>query len=169
MQTAVPDIEPLLQSLTSGVSDLLADIQAPLVIGIRTGGLWLAGYLVQTLDLGVPVNEIDVGFHRDDIATRGIGDRAIAPTRIDGTVDGRDVLLVDDVLHSGRTVRAALNAIFEYGRPQRVWLAVLVARSGRQLPICADVAGARLDIPADQRLRLGGPDPLTLTLTPIRS
>lgn len=168
MPTAVPDIEPLLERLTEGVAALIDGADAPLVIGIRTGGLWLARYLVDELQLQSAVNEIDVGFHRDDFATRGIGERSIAPTRIDGTVDGREVLLVDDVLQSGRTVRAALNAIFEYGRPRRVWLAVLVARSGRQLPICADVCGAELEIPAGQRLRLGGPQPLSLTLTEVR-
>ena len=168
MSETIPEINQLLAQLDSGVRALVTECsEPPTIVGIRTGGLWLAQYLSRALALDEPVSEIDVGFHRDDFATRGLGERAIAPSYIHGNIDAADVLLVDDVLHTGRTVRAALNAIFEYGRPRRVWLAVLVEREGRQLPLQADVAGARLTLPSSVRLRLGGPDPLALTLTPV--
>lgn len=134
---------------------------SPVVVGIHTGGLWVARALARDLSLGEDVGEIDIGFHRDDFGERGIQQR-IRPTRIPGTLEGRPVLLVDDVIHTGRTVRAALNAIFEFGRPDRVWLAALVSRPGRQLPIQPDAVGAELDLPENLRVRLSGPVPLKL-------
>ncbi len=152
-----------MRALTEQVEALIAAAGGalPAVVGIHTGGLWVAGALARSLGLDEDVGEIDIGFHRDDFGERGIQQR-IRPTRIPGTLEGRPVLLVDDVIHTGRTVRAALNAIFEFGRPDRVWLAALVARPGRQLPIQPDAVGAELDLPEEVRVRLSGPDPLEL-------
>ena len=163
MQTP-PEVAPLMRALREQVSALIAAAGGapPVVVGIHTGGLWVARALACELGLGDDIGEIDIGFHRDDFGARGIQQR-IRPTRIPGSLEGRTVLLVDDVLHTGRTARAALNAIFEFGRPDRVWLATLVARNGRQLPIQPDAAGAELEAPAGSRVRLCGPDPLSLS------
>ncbi len=138
-------------------------VHAPRLIGIHTGGAWVAAELHRRLALDAAPGSLDIGFYRDDVSTRGVHPQ-VHPSRLPFEVDGADIVLVDDVLCSGRTVRAALNEIFDYGRPARVLLAVLVDRGehDRQLPIAADAAGARVDLPAGQWLKLRGPDPLRL-------
>ena len=95
-------------------------------------------------------------------ARRGLA--VSAQTRLDFDVNGAHILLLDDVLYTGRTIRAALNEIFDYGRPASVTLAVLVSRNGRELPIEAGAYGAQLALPADQQIKLRGPAPLQLEL-----
>lgn len=134
----------------------------PQIIGIHTGGYWVAQHLASAL--GVPtqqVGQLDVGFHRDDFARRGMR-KAPLPTVIPNDIADQQILLVDDVMHTGRTVRAAINALFEYGRPSRIWLAVLADRGNRQLPYQADFIGISVQVEENQQLRLTGPEPLTL-------
>lgn len=167
MSTAPPDAATALAALTDAVRAAFGDGEPlPEIVGIHTGGCWVASHLGRSLGLEPDrIGELDVGFHRDDFAQRGMR-KVPLPTRLGGDISGRPVLLVDDVLHSGRTIRAAINALFEFGRPSRIWLAVLADRSGRQLPIAADFVGVSAAVPADHMLRLGGPDPLVLTLEP---
>lgn len=148
----LPSVEPLIARLIDGVADLLPD-SAYQIVGIRTGGLELAQRICKELDQAPP-GELDIGFHRDDFSRRGLNGR-IGPSRL-APVEDQTVILVDDVLHSGRTIRAAINALFEYGRPRAVRLAVLIDRPGREIPIQADVYGARLELPAHQRIKLRG-------------
>jgi len=133
------------------------------MIGVHTGGLWVAEHLHRALGLSTELGSLDIGFYRDDFNRVGMKSQ-VRPTRVPFEVDERCVILVDDVLHSGRTVRAALNEIFDYGRPAAVRLAVLVDRGGRELPIAADVVGTRLTPDAGRRIKLRGPDPLELIL-----
>lgn len=161
MNNTLPAVEPLLDTLTQALKPCTQCEEGQrYLVGIKTGGLWVARELSARLAMDAP-GEIDIGFHRDDFSHRGL--KHIGPSRLD-VVEGRDVVLVDDVLHTGRTIRAALNVLFEYGRPRSISLAVLVDRPGRQLPIQADYAGAHLDVPDHQRIKLRGPDALSLVI-----
>lgn len=144
------DAEALYEELLRAVRPLV-HAQTHLV-GIVSGGKWLADRL--QADLGMPgeAGAISSAMHRDDFAKRGLA--ASGQTTLPFEVDGADILLLDDVLYTGRTIRAVLNELFDYGRPARVRLAVLVDRAGRELPVAAEVAAARLALPATQSLEL---------------
>ena len=118
-------------------------------IGVRRGGVDVARRLRGRVAPDAPFGELDIAFYRDDFATQGLHPR-VGPSAIDFDVEGRSVVLVDDVLGTGRTVRAALNEIFDWGRPASVLLAVLVERGDRELPIRADVVGARPGVGPDE-------------------
>jgi pyrimidine operon attenuation protein/uracil phosphoribosyltransferase len=123
------------------------------LIGIVTGGAWLAQRLHAALKLKVPCGTLDVSFYRDDFQHKGLK-RKVAPSDIPFEVEGRDLILVDDVLYTGRTIRAAMNELFDYGRPASIRLASLVDRGGRELPIAAQFVGAAVDLPASQSVEL---------------
>ena len=127
--------------------------EAPAFIGIHTGGAWLAARLHAELGLSSPLGFLSSAFYRDDVQARGLSTR-MQPTRIDFDVNGRDIVLVDDILHTGRTIRAALNEIFDYGRPARVRLAVLIDRGERELPVQPDHVGTRLVLQPGEKLAL---------------
>ena len=149
--SAIPDAESLLPGL---VAELKARVTpATAMIGLYTGGAWLAERLHAMLGLKEPLGLMDIAFYRDDYAKQGLKHDP-KRTRIPFDVGGRDLLLVDDVLYTGRTVRAAMNELFDYGRPRSIALAVLADRGGRQLPICAQHCGARVQVPEGMRLRL---------------
>lgn len=147
------DAEQLYQTLLRGVRGLMASADAPQqLVGITSGGAWLAERLQQELRLSGEAGVISSSMHRDDFAERGLS--VTAQTRLPFEVGGAHVLLVDDVLYTGRTLRAVLNELFDYGRPASVKLAVLVDRGGRELPVEADFAAARVSLPASQSLEL---------------
>ncbi|HSN90517.1 MAG TPA: bifunctional pyr operon transcriptional regulator/uracil phosphoribosyltransferase PyrR [Anaeromyxobacteraceae bacterium] len=127
------------------------------IVGIRRGGVHLAERLRRGLReaLGAepPAGTLDIALYRDDLAERGAAP-VIGPTEILFPVQGKTIVLVDDVLYTGRTVRAALDELVDFGRPRRVWLAVLVDRGGRELPISADFVGARVEVPDDQDVQV---------------
>ena len=123
----------------------------------------MAERLRQRMGIATPLGQLDIAFYRDDFSRIGLNPR-VQPSELPFDVDGRHLVLIDDVLYTGRTVRAALNELFDYGRPASVLLAVLVDRGGRELPIEAHVAGSRLELPAGQQLQLTGPDPLQLVM-----
>lgn len=121
-------------------------------LGVTSGGVWLAERLQKDLGLEAPIGVISSAMHRDDFARRGM--TVAAQTRIPFEVNGAQVLLLDDVLFTGRTVRAVLNELFDFGRPASVKLAVLVDRGGRELPVQADLCAASITLPAAQSLAL---------------
>ncbi len=135
----------------------------PLLVGIHTGGAWLAEILQRRLGLEESLGTIDISFYRDDFTRIGMNPQVKA-SRLPVGIDDRNLILVDDVLHTGRTVRAALNELFSYGRPASVLLAVLVERGGRELPIQADVIGRHMNLGPGQHVKLTGPDSLRLTV-----
>ncbi|NBX54688.1 MAG: bifunctional pyr operon transcriptional regulator/uracil phosphoribosyltransferase PyrR [Betaproteobacteria bacterium] len=122
------------------------------LVGITSGGAWLAERLQADLGVAEPFGVISSAMHRDDFARRGLADGGV--TRLPFDIEGACLWVIDDVLYTGRTVRAVINELYDYGRPARVRLAVLVDRGGRELPIQSDCAAARLSLPADQKLRL---------------
>jgi pyrimidine operon attenuation protein/uracil phosphoribosyltransferase len=153
------DAEGIYARLLSAIDTQLAEGgRRQALIGIHSGGAWIARRL--QADLAVRHGELPLGFlssafHRDDYAERGLRTGSGGPTRIDFPIEGADLLLVDDILYTGRTVRAALNELFDYGRPRSVRLAVLLDRGGRELPVQADHVGAVLPLPPDQGFVLG--------------
>jgi pyrimidine operon attenuation protein/uracil phosphoribosyltransferase len=147
----LPDAEQLCERLARELKPQLQPSSA--MIGIHTGGAWVAERLHAALGLQEPLGLLDIAFYRDDYAKQGLA-KDPKRSKIPFDVEGRELLLVDDVLYTGRTVRAAMNELFDYGRPASITLVVLAERDGRQLPICARLAGARVDVPAGMRLRL---------------
>lgn len=133
------------------------------MIGIHTGGVWVARRLHELMQLPAPLGQLNITFYRDDFSRIGLHPR-VQPSSLPFAVDDQEIVLVDDVLHTGRTIRAALNEIFDFGRPARVLLAVLVERSGRELPISADVIGKRISLNAGEHVKLTGPEPLALEI-----
>lgn len=149
----------------SAMADQLGKIihKEPLMIGIQTGGVWIAGRLHNKLQLKEPLGQLNIAFYRDDFSHIGLHPR-VTPSNLPFSVENREIILVDDVLHTGRTIRAALNEIFDYGRPARIILAALIERSGRELPIRADVIGERMSLKANEHVKLSGPEPLALEI-----
>ena len=146
----VLDAEALYRELLRGVRALMAP--GTRLVGVASGGAWLVERLKRDLGLEGAPSVLSSALHRDDFAQRGLA--ASAQTQIAFDVNGADVLVLDDVLYTGRTVRAVINELFDYGRPACVRLAVLVDRGGRQLPVQADFAAARVALPASQSLAL---------------
>ncbi len=139
------DVDALLDGMAEEVA---AACQDPVLVGIRTGGVPLAGRIGSRLAARTgaepPLGELDITLYRDDLYT-GLEKPVLGASRLPVDITGREVVLVDDVLFTGRTVRAALDELMDYGRPRRVWLAVLVDRGHRELPIAADFVGTRVE------------------------
>ena len=150
MSSLALDAEALYGELQRGVRPLLTPETR--LVGIVSGGQWLAERLQADLGLPGAAGAISSAMHRDDYAKRGLA--ASGQTTLPFDINGADVLLLDDVLYTGRTIRAVVNELFDYGRPARVRLAVLVDRGGRQLPVAAEFAAARVVLPATQSLQL---------------
>ena len=150
----VLDAEALYRELLRGVRSM--HTASTRLAGIASGGAWLAERLQKDLGLEGPAGVLSSAMHRDDFAQRGLS--ASAQTTLPFDVNGADVLVLDDVLYTGRTIRAVLNELFDYGRPASVRLAVLVDRGGRELPVQADFAAARVALPASQSLALARTD-----------
>jgi pyrimidine operon attenuation protein/uracil phosphoribosyltransferase len=157
----LPDAEQLCEQLARGLKAQVKPSTA--MIGIHTGGAWVAERLHAALGLKEPLGLLDISFYRDDYAKQGLA-KDPKRSKVPFDVEGRDLLLVDDVLHTGRTVRAAMNELFDYGRPASIALVVLAERGGRQLPISAQHAGAQVEVPAGMRLRLKRDDKGKLSL-----
>ncbi|HET8694915.1 MAG TPA: bifunctional pyr operon transcriptional regulator/uracil phosphoribosyltransferase PyrR [Aquabacterium sp.] len=146
------DAEALYGALLNGVRRL---IQHPdtVLVGVWSGGAWLAERLARDLAMSLPHGVISSALHRDDFSSRGMASTKDA-THLPFEVEGRHIILIDDVLYTGRTTRAVINELFDFGRPSSVTLAVLVDRGGRQLPIEPAFSAARITLPEDQRVSL---------------
>jgi pyrimidine operon attenuation protein/uracil phosphoribosyltransferase len=163
---SLPDAEVVLGALAEKMRSLSFDAK---LVGIYSGGAWLAERLAEMLPGGHPVGYIDVSFYRDDYAERGLRANP-ATTSLPFDVDGSRIVLVDDVLYTGRSVRAAINELFDYGRPRSIELAVLIDRGGRELPIEAAYVGARLAVARDASVVLQRREDgkLGLSVEPVR-
>lgn len=138
-------------------------IAQPYFVGIHTGGVWVAQALLEKLGRDDPLGILDVSFYRDDFTQNGLHPQ-VRPSNLPFDIENQHLLLIDDVLMTGRTIRAALNELFDYGRPASVSLITLLDLNARELPIRPDIVGATLSLNADQRIKLSGPSPLTLEL-----
>jgi pyrimidine operon attenuation protein/uracil phosphoribosyltransferase len=146
------------------------------IVGIRRGGVHLGrrlrAELASALGSEPAFGTLDIALYRDDLAEKGAAP-VVGPTDVPFSVQGRTIVLVDDVLYTGRTIRAALDELVDFGRPRRVWLAVLVDRGGRELPIAPDFAGARLEVPEGDdvqvRLREAGAPEDAVVIRPGRA
>ncbi|MDP3084228.1 MAG: bifunctional pyr operon transcriptional regulator/uracil phosphoribosyltransferase PyrR [Rubrivivax sp.] len=145
------DAEALYAELRTGVRNLLRP--GSVLVGIWSGGAWLAERLQRDLGLAGPPGVISSTLHRDDFGSRGLA-AGTDPTQLPFAIDGSHILLIDDVLYTGRTVRAVVNELYDFGRPASVTLAVLVDRGGRELPIDAAFAATRIQLPAAQKIAL---------------
>lgn len=161
MTAPLPDVNAALDAMTARLRDFMA--RKPVLVGIYSGGVWIAQHLHQRLGFDEPLGTLDISFYRDDFTRLGLNPQVKA-SNLPVNIEDRHVILVDDVVHTGRTIRAALNEIFDYGRPASVVLAALIERDGRELPIQADVVGARVALARNQHIKLSGPKPLELKL-----
>ena len=156
----------LIDGMASVLNSRLSDhgIESPAMIGIHTGGAWVARHLHQRLAISEPLGLLDINFYRDDFTHSGVNPQ-VKPSSIEFDVSNRDIVLVDDVIQSGRTIRAAMNEIFDFGRPRSITLVCLIERSGRQLPIQPDVVGLQPPLQTDEHIRLNGPEELSLEIS----
>ena len=163
---------PQQQNVSELLSKMAKDLESciksqnlsdPHMIGIQTGGVWVAESLHKALNIEKPLGSLNISFYRDDFTRIGMHPQ-VTPSSLPFSVDDQHIILVDDVLHTGRTIRAALNEIFDYGRPASVTLAVLVERSGKELPIAADIAVKKVALKPNQHIKLTGPQPLALEI-----
>jgi pyrimidine operon attenuation protein/uracil phosphoribosyltransferase len=165
--------EELLAQLAEKLQTLLIRkaIDNPLMVGIHTGGSWIATRLYKQLNskqqiFKDPLASLDISFYRDDFSRIGMNPK-VKPSDIPSDVEDRHIILVDDVLHTGRTIRAAMNELFDYGRPASITLVCLLERSGRELPLQADIVGQSLELKEGEHIKLTGPEPLALELKQI--
>jgi pyrimidine operon attenuation protein/uracil phosphoribosyltransferase len=158
----LPDPNLLIDQLAERVRARLEPECA--LLGIHTGGVWVMDALVERLGVDLPRGVLDIAFYRDDFSRIGLHPE-VKPSNIPFDVEGRHILLIDDVFYTGRTVRAAMNLVFDYGRPASVRLAVLVDRGGRELPLCPDYTGVKMDLEAGQNISLDRDEAGGLRLT----
>lgn len=151
----IPDPEQLLALLAERLRPLVGD--NTVLVGIHSGGAWLAERLQPLLGGKIPVGALDISFYRDDFEQRGLSSQ-VKPSNIPFDVENSHIVLVDDVLYTGRTIRGAMNELFDYGRPARITLAVLVDRGGREMPVEAQVVGTHLELEPSQTLELARDD-----------
>ena len=159
------DVEATLDAMTDALRALMHErgLTSPQLVGIRTGGVWLAAGLRRRLGLNGPCGELDIAFYRDDFSRIGLHPR-VRPSHLPFETEGQHLILVDDVIMSGRTIRAAMNELFDYGRPETITLVTLLDLGHRELPIQPDVVGERHVLPKGQRVKLRGPEPLALEI-----
>jgi len=161
----IGNVSEIIADMTVQLGELVARTcnSQPAMVGIHTGGVWVAKQLHRRLGLGDPLGSLDISFYRDDFTRIGMNP-VVQPSQLPFSIDDRHLILVDDVLHTGRTIRAAMNELFDYGRPASIILAALVERDGRELPIQANVVGRHVQLDPDQHIKLSGPEPLKLEI-----
>ncbi|MBV1921914.1 MAG: bifunctional pyr operon transcriptional regulator/uracil phosphoribosyltransferase PyrR [Pseudomonadales bacterium] len=164
----LPTVDSLINNMSSDLQNLLNQrgINQPVMVGIHTGGAWVAKALHQQLALDQALGLLDITFYRDDFTQKGLHP-SVKTSDLPFATDGQHIILVDDAISSGRTIRAALNELFDYGRPASVILVTLIDVLGRDLPIQPDIIGEQLDLAPQQRVKLNGPDNMHLTITHV--
>ena len=161
---SLPSVESLIEKLTQALTPYFSNPESqPVIVGIETGGVWIAEQIRQRLAPEAELGRLDISFYRDDFTRNGLHP-VVKPSSLPSDIDDRTIILIDDVLQSGRTVRAAMNEIFDYGRPQKILLAILIDRGQREIPVQADFVGTNLSIDSTSQIRLEGPEPLKLIL-----
>jgi pyrimidine operon attenuation protein/uracil phosphoribosyltransferase len=147
----LPNPETLLADITAKIAALITPSSA--LVGIHSGGVWLMRRVLETLKADIPFGTLDAALYRDDYAARGLKAN-LKPSDIAFDVTDKHIILIDDIFYTGRTTRAAMNELFDYGRPASITLAVLINRGGAQLPITPNITGAEILLQANQSLQL---------------
>ena len=161
---SLPSVESLIEKLTQALTPYFSNPESqPVIVGIETGGVWIAEQIRQRLAPEAELGRLDISFYRDDFTRNGLHP-VVKPSSLPSDIDDSTIILIDDVLQSGRTVRAAMNEIFDYGRPQKILLAILIDRGQREIPVQADFVGTNLSLESTSQIRLEGPEPLKLVL-----
>lgn len=161
---SLPSVESLIEKLTQALTPYFSNPESqPVIVGIETGGVWIAEQIRQRLAVDAEPGRLDISFYRDDFTRNGLHP-VVKPSSLPTDIDGRTIILIDDVLQSGRTVRAAMNEIFDYGRPKKILLAILIDRGQREIPVQADFVGTSLSLDCNSHIKLTGPEPLKLVL-----
>lgn len=162
------EIPTLLAKLKTELEQLILErkLLNPIMIGIHSGGAWIAQQLHQQLKIQETLGLMDISFYRDDFSNIGMNP-SLKTSQLPSQTEGRDIILIDDVFYTGRTCRAALNEIFDYGRPNQVVLGVLIERNGREVPLRPDCYGCSIILPAEQRIQLKGPEPLGINIQSV--
>ena len=163
--TSIINVDAVVVTMAVDLQAILSrqGIGRPAMVGIRTGGVWIARQLHLKLGLQDPIGELDISFYRDDFTRIGLNP-SVKPSSLPFETENRHLILVDDVIMSGRTIRAAMNELFDFGRPASITLVALIDVGARELPIQPDVVGHRAQLQANERLKLVGPDPLRVEL-----
>jgi pyrimidine operon attenuation protein/uracil phosphoribosyltransferase len=158
--------DDLLDQMAENLKEYIAshNIENPAMVGIHSGGAWLAEVLHKKLNIESPLGLININFYRDDFTQRGLQPQ-VNGSDLPFDIDNRHLILIDDVIKSGRTIRAALNELFDYGRPNSVTLAAMIDINQRELPIQADIIGQTISLNDGQQIKLSGPTPLQLTIS----
>jgi pyrimidine operon attenuation protein/uracil phosphoribosyltransferase len=166
---SLPSVESLIEKLTQALTPYFSSPESqPLIVGIETGGVWIAERLRQRIAPEGELGRLDISFYRDDFTRNGLNP-TVKPSSLPTNIDGQTIILVDDVLQSGRTIRAAMNEIFDYGRPKKIILAILIDRGQREIPIQADFVGASLSLDSNSHIKLEGPESLKLVVKNLDS
>ena len=149
------DIDALLSGMSLELSEYIKqqNIINPVMVGIHTAGLWIAQRLHKSLNINEPLGELNISFYRDDFSRIGLHPQ-IKPSKLPFSLENKHIILVDDVLYTGRTIKAAMNELFDYGRPASITLAVLIDRGNRELPIEAQVVGFKDEMEADRYFKI---------------
>ena len=166
---SLPSVESLIEKLTQALIPYFSDPETqPVIVGVETGGVWIAEQIRQRLAPETELGRLDISFYRDDFTRNGLHP-VVKPSSLPTDIDGSTIILIDDVLQSGRTVRAAMNEIFDYGRPQKIVLAILIDRGQREIPVQADFVGASLSLDSNTHIKLEGPEPLKLVIRTLEN
>ena len=165
----LPSVESLITKLTQALAPFFSSSEIdPIIVGIETGGTWIAENICAQLTPEAEIGRLDISFYRDDFTRSGLHP-TVKPSSLPMDIDDKTVILIDDVLQSGRTVRAAMNELFDYGRPKRIVLAVLIDRGEREIPVQADIVAETVTLPANTHIKLEGPKPFSLTIKTLEA
>ena len=161
----LPNPNELINNMSSELKSQIKSFDDVVMVGIHTGGAWVAKSLHASLNLDSQLGLLDISFYRDDFTQNGLHPQVKSSELPE--IEGKTIILVDDAIMSGRTIRAAMNELFDYGRPKQILLASLLDLGQRELPIEANVIGQCLQLENNQRIKLSGPEPLTLSLVTL--
>ena len=165
MDETIDNLDPVINDMASRLSAHVEyrKLDTPIMVGIRTAGVWLAEILHKKLKIDDELGELNINYYRDDFSKNGLHPQ-IEASKLPFSIEDRHIILVDDVLYTGRTIRAAMNELFDYGRPASIVVAVLFEREGRELPISAQVAGIKRNLDPNQYIEVSGPKNMELII-----
>lgn len=165
MDETINNLDPVIDDIAARLSTYIEEreLDKPIMVGIRTAGVWIAERLHKKLNIEDELGELNINYYRDDFSKNGLHPQ-IEPSKLPFSIEDRHIILVDDVLYTGRTIRAAMNELFDYGRPASIVAAVLFEREGRELPISSQVTGIKRILSPDQYIEVSGSENMELII-----